>query len=243
MLRVLFTSLVLFLVSCGGGGAPTSVADSSPKGLYLGSSEDGREIRGIVLGDGTYYFIYSDLQKNRTAGVVQGGGMTVKNYFVSADAVDFNIDERRVSSAGVLVDYANSAGSSGALIYASGDRLAFTTRYQFESQVVPSLTFIAGTYLGDTAFSLGRESSVIRIDEIGTLSAVGVSGCTATGLVRMRTDINAYNVTMTFGGAPCLYANQTFSGVAVYDAFSRTFYAAAPTVARNDGFFFKGAKQ
>jgi hypothetical protein len=53
---------------------------------------------------------------------------------------------------------------------------------------------------------------------------------------------NAFNVSLTFGGAPCLFANQTLTGIAYFDATTRVVYAAAPNANRTDGVLFVGTK-
>jgi hypothetical protein len=51
-----------------------------------------------------------------------------------------------------------------------------------------------------------------------------------------------FNISITFGGAPCLLANQTLSGIAFFDSIDKRLYVATPNPARTDGVLFVGTK-
>ena len=80
----------------GRNGAFACVPSATPsrstmEGYWFGSTNANEEIRGIVLSNGTYYFIYFVPGSNIIAGVVQGTTTTANGSFTSTNARDFNI--------------------------------------------------------------------------------------------------------------------------------------------------------
>lgn len=82
----------------------------------------------------------------------------------------------------------------------------------------------------------------MTITSAGALTGMGVSGCTVSGSVIPRTRGNIFNVSLTFGAAPCFFSNQSMSGIAYFDAATKRLYSATPTAARTDGILFVGVK-
>lgn len=249
---ILSMMLASSLCACGGGGgdsapadgtpvSPTGGAAAVPQGLYLGTADDDRSVVGLVLSDGTYYFIYSPAGQPATAGgVVQGTGSVSSGRFVSSDAHDFSIQSLRLFTAQLSAGFTVGSSLSGTLTYDTGDSLNFTTTYSTDYEKVPTAAAIAGGYVGNVAFSEGSEGAEVNIGANGVLTATGDSGCHVTGGVVPRTDGNVYDLTITFGAAPCLHAGETFHGIAYIDSANRRLYAAAPDAARDDGVLFIG---
>lgn len=237
------------LAGCGGDGAGgegftsggAEVPAVTAKGIYSGTTGDGREMVGLVLGDGTYYFLYSDVAATGIAGVVQGTGSVSGSAFTSSNARDFSIEGGVVLDATVEASFVATQSIEGSIRYASATN-TFRGTYDPESERTPEIAAIAGSYGGTTAFTLGTELSSVTIGSAGALSALGESGCTASGTVRPRSDLNAYDITVTFGGSPCHFANQTFTGIAAYDADAGALIAAAPNAQRTEGFLFVGSR-
>jgi len=63
-----------------------------------------------------------------------------------------------------------------------------------------------------------------------------------TGSATPRASGNAYNLSITFGGAPCYFENQTMSGIGYFDATSKRLWAATPNASRTEGILFVGTK-
>jgi len=53
---------------------------------------------------------------------------------------------------------------------------------------------------------------------------------------------NVFNISISFGAAPCLFTNQTLSGVAFFNPNAKRLYAATPNATRTDGALFVGTK-
>ena len=224
------------LAACGGGGG---VNDDNPpsaaQGLWIGSTNSNRAVTGLVFSDGTYYVLYSSVgQPSTIAGVVQGTSSASGGSWSSGNARDFNLEGLGVNSATVSGSYTAGDSLSGAISYSGGTVTSFTSSYDAAYDITPTLTTLAGTYTGQVALSVGVQSATVTISGTGVVSA-NAQGCGATGTAAPRSDGNAYNFTLTFGGSPCFFAGQTFSGVAYLNAASGTLYAAAPNSARTDG--------
>jgi len=234
------------LAACGGGGDGSGGGDSgsagAAAGLWNGSTTTGRAVTGIVLGDGTYYVFYSEAGfPNTIAGAVQGSGSGGSSSFTSTNARDFNLEGLGVSSAGVTATATAKQSFNGNILYTGGTVTTFSSTYNVAYETKPTLAALAGTYTGSVALSAGTLAAVVTVAANGTLSSTA-SGCTIGGSATPRSDGNAYDVTISFGPAPCFFANQSFNGLAYLDAASKRLYAAAPNGTRSDGVLFVGTK-
>lgn len=238
---------VFALAGCGGGGggggaaAPTTT--SAAEGLWVGTTGDGRAVTGLVFEDGLYYILYSLAADDSTiAGVVQGNSSTSGANFSSGNARDFNLEGSGVLAATVAASVAAASTFAGTITYGPGLTNTFSATYDSDYELTPSLSAVAGSYSGEVAFSLGNEPAAITIASNGALSGTGESGCAVSGTVSPRARGNAYNVSITFGGAPCYFANQTLAGIGYYETAGQRFYSATPNAARTDGILFVGTK-
>lgn len=233
---------LLTLGGCGGGGSDSTATSTSAQGLWSGSTSANRTVTGIVLSDGTYYVLYSPVGNPAAiAGVVQGSGTSTASTFSSNNARDFNIEGLVVLPATVNASYAAKQSFNGNIAYPNGTTTSFSTNYNANYEVVPTLASVAGTYTGQVALSVGVQAATITIGTSGGISG-GANGCSLTGNATPRVDGNAYNVSFTFGPSPCFFANQSFSGIAYFNAATKRVYAAAPNASRSDGVIFVGAK-
>lgn len=245
-------SIVAAVVSaCGGGGGSSATTTQNPppvatsaEGLYAGTTSTGRTVTGIVLDDGTYYVLYSVANNSAViAGAVQGTGASANGSFSSTNGKDINLEGLGVLSTNVTASYVQGASFNGSIAYPTlGQTASFTSAYDKKYESVPSLAVISGTYTGSAASPVGSENATITISSSGSITGTGASGCTFTGTVAPRAKGNAYNTTISFGGAPCLYTNTTFTGGAYLDTATRRLYSVVLTAARDTGFIFVGTK-
>jgi hypothetical protein len=236
----------VLVAGCGGGGGdsdPPPAAASSAEGLYSGTTTTGRTVTGLVLDDGTYYVLYSSVGSSTAiAGVVQGTGTSNAGTFSSSNARDFNLEGLGVLSASVSASYVARQSLNGTVSYSAGGTTSFSSTYNADYDAVPSLTALAGTFSGQVASSAGAENATVTLSAAGAISGSGASGCAVSGSAAPRARGNVFNISLTFAGAPCLFANQTLSGIAYFDAATKRLYAAAPNAGRTDGVLFVGVK-
>ncbi len=245
VLGTLFLGVAL-LSACGGGAATTPAttpATSSPaQGLWVGSTSTNRSVTSRVLGDGSYYMVYSPVgNPNAIAGVVQGAGTASNGKFTSSNAVDFNFEGQGVNAVGMSVNYSSKSSFNGTLTYTAGGAADLTSAYNAAFETKPTLASITGTFTGQAAaFTGAAANATLTVSAAGALSG-DASGCAISGSVSPRNDGNAYNVSLQFGAAPCVFANQSLSGVAYFDTLSSTITILALNAGRTDGVIFLGA--
>lgn len=237
--------LLLALVACGGDSSSSTSPppSTSAQGFWNGSTVSNRLLSGVVLDDGTYYVMYSPAgNTSLIAGFIQGNGTSSNGVFSSGNAMDVNLQGLGVLTADISATYTEKQFFTGNITYDNGTSSAFSSTYSANYDKVPLLTELAGTFTGQAAGSTGYENGTFSISENGALSGIGSFGCMATGTVTPRTHGNVFNMSVTFGGAPCRNANLTITGIVYYDSSARRIYAAAPNASRTDGFIFVGVK-
>jgi hypothetical protein len=240
--------LSIGVAGCGGGGG--GGGDSAPplntstaEGLYSGSTSNGRSVTGLVLEDGTLYFLYSAVGNSSViGGVAQGNGTSTGTTFTSNNTVDFNLEGLGVLPASVSANYVPKQSINGTVSYSGSGVVSFSGSYDSLYDATPSLTALAGIFTGQVASSAGQEAAIVTVQPDGTVTGTGSSGCGFTGAVTPRARGNVFYVAVSFGGAPCLFANQTLSGVAFFDPNTKQLYAAAPNATRTSGVLFVGTK-
>lgn len=254
MIRNLFVlSIVAALTACGGGGGDSSstpapqvaAATAGAEGLWKGTTSNGRTISGIVLDDGTYWVLYSHrTNSNFIGGAIQGTGTSTNGSFTSTNPLDFNLEGGGIITASLTATYTQKQVFNGSIAYPAvpNSTVTFTSTYSNDYDSTPSLATIVGTYSGSAAVAGGVESATVTVNASGAVSSVGASGCTATGIVAPRVKGNVYNLSVTFGGAPCSNANSTVTGIGYFDATSKRIYALGLNSARSNGFVFVGTK-
>ena len=240
----------MLLSACGGGGGgggsaiPTSTAPSPAEGIWNGTTNTNRTASGVVLDDGTFYVFYTRAFSSSVAGVLQGATSASNGTFTSANAKDFNFgDGIGVVNVNLSGSYSPKTTLTGSAVY--GGTLGtsvFSTTYSSTYDQTPSLTALAGIFVGQVVTSAGVENANLTVGINGVISGTGASGCQVSGTAAPRSRGNVYNFTISFGAFPCLFANQTFTGAGILNSTGRTLYAAAPNAARTDGIMFIGTK-
>jgi len=224
----------LVLAACGGGGSSSgseNPQDEPPvptyaTGQWEGTSSTGRKLEGFVLQDGSYYVFYSRADRNSVlGGFIQGSGVSNLGNFTSAQAWDFNVEMGSVLPGSATGTYVAGQTLNGSFAYEGGESFTFTTTYDTTFSKVPTLTAFAGEYPGSLVSTLGVEDVTIKALATGEISATTTSGCTVTGMGTARTEGNVFDISLTFGGAPCLFADKTLQGMAYLHPTKRLYLA------------------
>jgi hypothetical protein len=246
-------SSLLALAACGGGGGdggspppPAPPSQVTPEGVWLGSTNTGRSITGLVLDTGAYYFPYFAAGNSTAiAGFVQGTATASGTTFTSSDTRDFNLEGLGVLSGSIQGNFALRQSLSGTTNYGAQGTTTFSTSFSTDYDKVPALTTIAGTYTGQYALTSVApivEFATVTVTTGGTVTGSGLGGCSFSGTVSPRAKGNAYNVTLTFGASPCANAGQSFSGIGYYDDAPKRLGFLAPNSSRTLGVLFVGTK-
>jgi hypothetical protein len=201
------------LAACGGGSDEVS-SPAFASGLWRGASSAGRDVDGVVLQDGSYYFLYSAAgTPGVTGGFVQGTGRFVGTTFTSSDLRDYSVEGAGVQ-AGSLAAEVRPKTALRADITTTRLRQVFDTSYDSRYERPASLATLAGSYTGEVAFSLGRRPATFTVTPTGQVSTT-INGCAIGGQVAPRAEGDVYDLTIVFSGAPCVFPNWTFTGVAL----------------------------
>jgi hypothetical protein len=241
ILAVLIISLMVG--ACGGGGSNSNTESGTAEGLWQGTTSTNRAIAGVVLDDGTFWFIYSGVGNSSViAGVVQGNGTSNNGSFTSSNGRDFSFEGLGVNDFTLAATYAAKNTLRGTVTSTTSGSGTFASTYSTDYELTPNLLDIAGTYSGSDASSGGVESATVAISSTGVISGNSAKGCSFTGNATPRPNGNVYNVSVTFGGGVCVNGTNTVTGVAYFDASTRRLTSAALNSGRTDGFLYVGTK-
>jgi hypothetical protein len=207
------------LSACGGGGDSVPPFDyGSPEGHWqTASSTTGKTLDGLILDDGTFWFVYSTVGDvfSLPAGFFQSNSHYGVGVFSTWNSLDVNFEGTGISINGVLVagEYIPKIALSGSLNFRQQLSESLSAAYNTDYDLPPSLAAIAGTYSGKTQTLGGAEFATVVITGTGAIIGRSASGCTFTGTASPRPKGNVYNISVTFGGGPCSNGTDTVSGV------------------------------
>lgn len=245
MIKVFAMSWMLVLTACGGGSGISAGAVADAQGLWNGSTSTSLAVTGIVLDDGTYWLLYSIPNVSALiGGFVQGTGTSLNGSFSSSDAIDFNLSGKSVNNVTVSASYITKQSFNGSVSYPSPTApFTFTSSYNSDYDQPPSLTTVAGNYLGIASVATVDEAVTFIISAQGVVAGTGAtSGCQYGGLVAPRTKGNLYDVSLVIGGGACAAGPSAVTGIGYFDAGPKRLYLAAINKPRTLGMSFTGIK-
>jgi hypothetical protein len=238
--------LAFSLSACGSGGSDGSVSPApatSAEGLWNGTSGNGRTIAGLVLDDGTYWFLYSVVgNPSVIAGAFQGNSSSQNGSFTSSNGKDFNLEGLGILDATVTGSYVMKQSLSGTIAFLLGGQTTFNSTYNADYDLIPNVNLVVGTYTGSTATAGGTEIVTVTLSSPSSITGSSASGCNFTGSFSPRTRGNVYDVSVTFAGGVCSNGTSTVTGVAFFDAATKRLYSAALNSTRTNGFIYLGTK-
>jgi len=190
----------LLVAACGGGDPYT--------GLWQGTLDGNRPVSAIVLGDGTYYLKYGGTP-GTLGGLVRGTGEFRGATFTSTDGVDYHFAIERPTGAKLSGKLGGHQTVTGNM---NGKPLSVTYLKPFDPD--GKLEDLAGSYPGQVTFALGLRETTFHVTADGKLTTE-LNGCQIPGQVVPRRD-DAFDLTIQFQGAPCVFPYAVFQGAAVY---------------------------
>lgn len=247
----LVTSAAL-LAGCGGGGGGGSDSPSTPppanaaEGVYEGDISNGLEHNTLVLENGQYYSLYGETINNvfYVYGFIQGTGTANNGSFSSTDLRDY-VSSGEVVSGILSASYTPDVSFNGSIKEGSST-VTFTgaplqgATYNYKTSA--NLSNIVGAW---NMTSLQGEAVTLNIGSSGSFTGSS-GGCSFSGTLAPRsTGKNVFNVSLTFGGSPCLLPGQSASGIALeymLPTSRRQFIIAGTNAARTSGTAFLGSR-
>lgn len=211
------------LLSACGGGDPYA-------GLWKGTIDGNREANAIVLGDGTYYMMYSKPGVSELAGVYVGTGDFQGARFTAPKGRDYNwvgkYGRFPLSSADAPLAGKLSARQSVVGSVDARGSLPFAVSYVRDLDDDARLSELAGSFTGTVSFRAGDRPAVFNVTATGEVSS-SVNGCPINGKAVPRSDANAFDLTIVISGPPpCLLTNLPFKGVVLFHPAERRLEAA-----------------
>jgi hypothetical protein len=241
------TSVIFCLAACTtgavtpiplGGDAPSLALASA--GVYKGTLSGHRDATLLMLYDGTAYLFYAAAGEAGLSGVVVAhhGQQAANGQFSGSHAVDYGLHPARVSPVSMSVDFSQAPAVSGAITGSESATFALNPDQMLGQ--APSLATISGLYNGRASSLRGATNAHITVTADGALAGTTAIGCVFKGSAAPHAGLNAYDVSITFGPAPCPAAGALITGGAVLDAGH--LQAALPTPDASDVFVFDGRK-
>jgi hypothetical protein len=228
------------LLSCGGGSS--SANGSSPgnpstpgqaQGVYLGNTSRGPTFDAIVLPNDVFYDVYGNVVDTilYVCGMATGQGTSNSgNYTASENDFDYCNGHLQVHSGNVTATY-----TTGVSMYGSISENGNTQT--FSADVPPSTQFYfdtaADTY-GITGCWRGSltdgEPATVTIDSLGNMNGASGGGCSFSGkFTPDSSNKDFFDVSITLGGSPCMFPNQSASGIGI--AYLRSDKASTQIIA------------
>jgi hypothetical protein len=200
----------------GSGGGGNSIADVD--GVYSGIASSSEYTYWIIiLPDEKLYGIYGTVSGNQILldGMITGQGTLNSSYTASVTDIPFT---GSVKTGTFSADNFTGASLEGTLTE-DGTVTTFTANSLDGSvwdypnfQWPASLSSLSGTWTGTL---LDGMTTTATISPTGTVTGSS-SGCSFTGTaVPDSSQTSFFDVSLTFGGSPCGFPNQTASGIAV----------------------------
>jgi hypothetical protein len=233
--------------STGNPGTPPAgtVTTTLPSGgVYQGTLKGGSAgVTLLTLFDGTAYLFYGGPDNANLAGVAVAdhGTQTSDGRFASSTALDYRIGSAPATPVAFMANFAQAPAVSGAVVAKDGSPdLAYTAHAAAMLDVAPSAGNIEGLYNGRGMALGGNTDTRITIAGDGYAAGTASSGCIFQGTVLPHPGVNAYDVSVTFGPAPCPLPGASMKGHAVLDG--ARLLVALPSPDRANIFLFDGRK-
>jgi hypothetical protein len=219
-------SVSLMLIGCGtdynsnGGGTGGGNSSGQVQGIYSGTLSSGYAVSTIVLPNDKFYAVYGTVVGNTLSlfGLVSGQGASSSDGTYAADVKDY-FYTGAVSSGSITAK--NGTGGLNGSLTENGTAMTFTgtalpptSPYGYGTLFddPASLSTISGTWTGTL---LDGMTTTVTISSSGNVTGSS-SGCSFTGTVAPDSSkMNFFNVSLTFGGNPCAFPNQTATGIGV----------------------------
>jgi hypothetical protein len=197
----------------------------------------------LMLFDGSAYLFYGAPGGPNLSGVIVATDGTQRSdgRYSSASALDYRIGSAPAAPVVLMASFAAAPAVSGAAVNKDGSpNLAFNASAASLLDVAPSLANAGGLYTGRGMSLGGATDTRITVAADGYAAGTTSSGCIFKGKVAPHAGVNAYDVSVTFGPAPCPNPNTTVRGNAILDG--ARLLVALPGPDRANIFLFDGRK-
>ena len=186
------------------------------QGVFEGTASNGLYFNTLVLDNDQYYTIYGTLAGGTfdVTGLLTGTGQSSNGGFTSADLKDFPAGGipllGTMSASYTPGEIFNEVVSRGGTAVTFPGMAPVNTRYVYNTPA--NLADISGAW---TMTTMAGIPASLNIAADGTYTATSPE-CNFSGSMMPRaSNKNVFDVTVTFGSAPCVLPNQAASGHAI----------------------------
>ncbi len=229
----------------GGGDDSTSQQPgATAEGVYAGTltGSSYHHFKTLVLENDEYWTLYGEETNSffSVFGFVQGSGQSHEGSYTVSDLRDYALSSTDSGSAVASYDAA-ARTFEGSYVVDGGAAIQFTggpiTDVAYDYDQTASMSTMIGQWL---ATNTKGEYVTFDVAADGTVS-MSQNGCVASGTLQPRASgKNIFDVTVTFGAAPCELPNETATGVAltypITDSNQIQLMTAMVTQSRTHGF-------
>ena len=219
---------------------PGATAEGVYAGTLTGSSY--HHFKTLVLENDEYWTLYGEETNSffSVFGFVQGSGQSHEGSYTVSDLRDYALSSTDSGSAVASYDAA-ARTFEGSYVVDGGAAIQFTggpiTDVAYDYDQTASMSTMIGQWLATNAKG---EYVTFDVAADGTVS-MSQNGCVASGTLQPRASgKNIFDVTVTFGAAPCELPNETATGVAltypITDSNQIQLMTAMVTQSRTHGF-------
>jgi hypothetical protein len=232
-------------IATGGAPPPGSYTATIPSGgVYKGTLKgSGADATLLMLFDGSAYLFYGGAGGTGLAGVAvaTNGAQANDGRFVSNSAMDYRLGKASASPAVFSADFAHAPAVDATVADKDGSaNVAFSGNAAPMLDVAPTKANAGGLYSGRGMSLAGTTQTRITVAGDGYLAGTTTSGCIFRGTIAPHQNANAYDVSVTFGPAPCPVPDASVTGSAVLDG--ARLLVALPSPDRANVFLFDGRK-
>jgi hypothetical protein len=236
----------------GGGGGDSAGSSGPATGVYSGTSAAGNNVLGLIFSDGRYYFLYTEpATPNVIFNVNAGSGSSSNGSFTSSNLLSVGLGQMPgmyqtgpIANGSFSASYASGSSLNGTFTYLPSGGSTVTMVYDPASAGTATLTQIENTYNGTFSFYYAGGSNLYTYTPTTTFavsSAGTISGsvacysipvctsapcptvtCNVNGTITPRSDVNAYDVSLTIGSTTGGHTplDDSYTGAAYYNALT-----------------------
>lgn len=205
----------------GGGSGNPPPTPGQAQGIYEGTTSLGSTFNAIDLPNDMMYAVYGNQVGNvlYICGLVTGQGKSNNGTYTVATVTDYDYcgtNTQVVNTGSLSGTYVTGASMNGTLTEpanTSNFTATMPPSSQFNFSTAASVGAVSGPWSGQLT---DGESANVTIDSTGSIVGSSSNGCTFTATMTPDSSgKNFFNVSLSFGGSPCQFANQNATGIAV----------------------------
>lgn len=246
-------SAVLLLTACGGDShrRKHNAVAFGAEGTWLGSlatPANDRLIQAAVLGDGTFWMVYSGAGGSGVGGIVQGSGSAAKGVFTVTDATLLSVEDNLKTTASIAANYVARSSLGGSLSQgvpvtpSLPATVGFASLYQLSYDQNLTLDDLIGSYSGTITTKLGSETATVDIDNDGVIAGSNESGCSLNGQALAQPRGNVFTLDLRFGSEDACSANKDVEVIGIVSLEVDKVTALAMDADKNNSFIFTGTR-